>query len=410
MLNSKLGFCLLLCLPSWAVDVPVAADACYPCSRSLSKAGDGFGTELTVTSSNNTFIRFDTSVLPSGILPSQIGKATLRVWARSVTTAGLVAVRSVGQSWTEASVDGGAAPMIVAGNLMTFSVGDSGVFVLVDVTNLVQQWVVTPSANYGLALLGIGSVHVDFDSKENTATGHEPVITIALSGTNGPAGVTGPLGPTGATGVAGPIGPSGPVGLTGATGAVGGTGLVGATGTQGLVGATGVTGTIGPAGLTGATGAVGGTGLAGATGTQGLVGATGVTGAIGPVGPTGATGVFGATGVVGATGPVGFTGTVGPTGVTGPAGASGYQAVISNATVTIIPGAHDSITLRCPSLSHRVMGGVGTTDNGEVTFARGAIANSTSSLPEGLIFDFRNNGPVPVTGVIAGSLFCAIFQ
>ncbi len=521
MLNSKLAFYMLLAYPVWAVDIPVAADACYPCNRNLNKAGDGFGPDLTVSSLNNTFIRFDTSVLPLGILPSQIGKATLRVWARSVTTAGLVAVRSVGQSWTEASVDGGVAPMIVSGDLTMFTVGASGVFVLVDVTNLVQQWVVTPSANYGLALSSIGSVHVDFDSKENIATGHEPVITIALSGTNGPAGATGPLGPTGATGLAGPNGPSGPVGPTGSTGAVGSTGLVGATGTQGLVGATGVTGTIGPIGLTGSTGtaglagatgpagvtgtpgttgtqglvgatgvtgtigpigltgatgtaggtglagatgpagvtgtpgtagtqglvgatgvtgaagpigltgstgAVGGTGLVGATGTQGLVGVTGVTGPVGatgvgtdgitgPVGPRGATGPsgpsgpVGSTGVVGGTGPVGVTGTTGATGVTGPAGASNYQAVIMNRNnVPFEPGAHAEIEVRCNSITQRVMGGIGSTAHDAVTFARGAILNSTLNVPEGLVFDFRNNSGFAVTTTIAGNIFCANFQ
>lgn len=132
----------------------------------------------------------------------------------------------------------------------------------VDATQAVQDWLNGTSNNDGFIITPLGSVQVEFDSKENTATSHPATLAITLVN-SGPMGATGAQGPAGATGAQGPTGPAG------------------ATGAQGPAGPTGPMGTQGPAGP------------AGATGAQGPAGATGAQGPAGPSGPAGTAGIFG---------------------------------------------------------------------------------------------------------------------
>ena len=101
------------------------------------------------------------------------------------------------------------------------AVTDEGQFVTFDVTSLVQGWIGTPAANYGLALTA-GTADVLFDSKENDSTAHVASLDIVLAtggGGGAAAGTAGPPGPKGDTGAPGPPGPVGPSG--GATGPAG---------------------------------------------------------------------------------------------------------------------------------------------------------------------------------------------
>ncbi|MGI4757725.1 MAG: DNRLRE domain-containing protein, partial [Janthinobacterium lividum] len=142
----------------------------------------------------------------------------------------------------------------------------AGQFVSIDVTSAVQQWMNSPSSNYGFALLSSDG-NVLFDSKENDQTAHSAHLEVSLvsQGAVGPTGATGPAGPVGATGPAGPIGPAGATGLAGPIGATGATGLQGP---PGATGPSGAAGAPGPQGATGATGPVGATGATGPSGGQ----------------------------------------------------------------------------------------------------------------------------------------------
>src|SRR5204862_245909 len=190
-------------------------------------------------------------------------------------------------------------------------------FLLVDVTAIVKDWLDGVAPNDGVALVANGTdgVVLRLDSKENSKTGHAPLLDITLAGSE--AATAGPTGPTGA---AGATGTTGATGATGATGPTGGTGPTGATGDTGATGPTGATGDTGPTGSTGATGATGDTGPTGPQGTacwdlngngvcdvttgpdnedidgDTLCTAADCTGATGATGPTGATGATGATG------------------------------------------------------------------------------------------------------------------
>lgn len=374
---------LVLGVPAWAVQATLVADAHVSSAQPDVNAG-GL-TNLNVGGGYSTLVQFDLGVLPAGIQPSAITRATLRLYCNRADTAGAVSVAPVLGAWSEWGVTFNTLPS-VGPSLGSVQVSAAGEFVTVDVTSLVQAWVAGSQANDGVELTS-GDGVLQFDSKENDQTSHAPELEIALAsgtGGSGAVGATGAMGATGATGatgaqgvqgVAGPMGPVGPVGATGVRGATGPVGPTGATGQQGVAGLAGPTGAIGATGPTGATGATGAPGFVyqgvyssstnyalgdvvvwggasyvslvsgnhgqtpgqspgawgvltaqGPVGPMGVTGATGVTGstgALGPVGPPGEKGDQGSQGVAGQAGAQGIPGATGATGAMGPVGATG---------------------------------------------------------------------------------------
>jgi YVTN family beta-propeller protein len=319
------------------------------------------GTNINLSVSRETsgaaeigYLKFKlTTSLPPGTTAANVSKASLKLFANRVTDAGLIDIYRTGGSWTEKTITYNNAPPVAGALQTSFAVTTVDQFVVIDVTQLVKDWLNGPAnggvTNDGITLMAHpvdasnpALADIGFDSKEANGTSHEPRLEITLvdSGPAGPQGQTGatgatgsqgpqgPQGETGATGATGAQGPPGPQGQTGATGAQGPAGQTGATGAQGPQGETGATGAQGPQGETGATGAPGAQGpsgpqgQAGATGAQGPQGQTGATGPQGLPGPQGQTG---ATGTQGATGPQGQTGATGATGATGPQGLPGQQ-------------------------------------------------------------------------------------
>src|SRR5438034_670148 len=273
------------------------------------------------------FIRFDLSTLAPGTTGSEVTRATLMVFVNSVRVPGSLDVRQVTSAWSEATISGTNEPTLGATIASALLAPPKNEFLLVDVTAMVKDWLDGVAPNDGVALVANGTdgVVLRLDSKENSKTGHAPLLDITLAGSE--AATAGPTGPTGAAGA---------TGTTGATGATGATGPTGGTGPTGPTGATGDTGPTGAAGAPGATGPTGATGATGDTGPTGSTGATGATGDTGPTGPQGTAcwdlngnGVCDVT-----TGPdnedidgdtlctaadcTGATGATGPTGTTGP--------------------------------------------------------------------------------------------
>jgi hypothetical protein len=291
-----------------ASDLPPIQDAYI----SAASSGTNFGaaTTLSVAPGNSALVQFDLTSIPAS---SVVPVAYLRVFVNKVTAGGSLTFSQVTSPWTETGVTAGSPP--TTGSVFaTAAVSAPNTFVLVDVTALVNSWLATPAANFGISIAGSDGTTVSLDSKETTATSHPSTLQITVTGPSGPAGPAGVPGATGATGPQGTVGPTGAKGPTGATGA---TGPVGATGPAGPQGAVGLAGAAGP---TGPTGAVGPTGPSGPTGPAGLAGALGATGATGPRGPTGPAGPQGVTGAPGATGATGPTGPTGPQGTNGPTG------------------------------------------------------------------------------------------
>ncbi|HEX6187372.1 MAG TPA: DNRLRE domain-containing protein [Pyrinomonadaceae bacterium] len=208
---------------------------------------NGAATSLTVSqlpgkkgvlTTQNSYIKFKlTPSLPPGTTAANVAKATLKVYVTSANTGSSFNVMRVNGAWEEATITDTSA------NLLTMLPEVSGVpvtrvnsFIVVDLTQLVKDWLSGAQPNHGIALTaGASASLITFDSKENEQTGHEPKLEITLVD----AGPQGPQGIPGAKGDTGEAGPQGPKGDKGETGAQGPAGPQGATGPQGPPGSSG---------------------------------------------------------------------------------------------------------------------------------------------------------------------------
>ena len=158
-----------------------------------------------------TYMRFDLTTLPAGTRGADVARAVLRLWVAKVTRPGMFDVHSVRGGWSEDALTATNAPGRGRDELLGIQVSgqDRSRFVLVDVTELVQEWLDRTLENNGLVLMpNAAGVSVEFDSKENATTSHEPQLEITLRAT-GAAGPPGPPGPPGAEGARGPAGERG---------------------------------------------------------------------------------------------------------------------------------------------------------------------------------------------------------
>ena len=194
------------------------------------------------------FVRFDLTTLPAGTRGADVARAVLRLWVAKVTRDGMFDVHSVRGGWSEGTLTAANAPGRGRDELMGIPVSpqDRNHFLLVDVTELVQEWLDRTLENNGLVLMpNAAGVSVEFDSKENAATSHEPELEITLRAT-GAAGPPGPPGPAGSAGLEGPAGQRGPAGPADPPGPAGPAGPPGAAGPAGPAGPRGVDGPPGP--------------------------------------------------------------------------------------------------------------------------------------------------------------------
>jgi hypothetical protein len=148
------------------------------------------------------YVRFDLTTLPSGTRGADVARAVLRLWVTKVTRPGMLDVYSVRGGWSEDALTAANAPGRGRDELVGIQVSaqDRNRFLLVDVTEIVQEWLDRTLENNGLVLMpNAAGVSVEFDSKENAATSHEPELEITLRAT-GAAGPPGPPGPAGAEG------------------------------------------------------------------------------------------------------------------------------------------------------------------------------------------------------------------
>ncbi len=138
-----------------------------------------------------SFIRFDLSMLPI-VTGNAIQKATLRLFIGQVGRAGSFDVRRVQGDWNEATLSFDAAAGIV-GNveaIVPVAAEDVDEYLLVDLTALMKEWVDGTQPNDGIALVPIGDVSLQFDSKEANGTSHDPRLEIMLSAPETANGVT----------------------------------------------------------------------------------------------------------------------------------------------------------------------------------------------------------------------------
>ena len=324
----------------WAIAAPATLEAATATlvadahvNSTQPAVNSGSISNLAVGGGYTALLQFDLGVLPAGTTAAQVTRATLRLYANRVDTAGLVQVQGVAAGWGEYSVTYASMPAL-GGVVGSAQVAAAGQYVTVDVTAAVQGWLTTPASNNGLALTTAAAA-VQFDSKENDFTGHAAELEVSLAS----AGLAGATGPAGPAGVAGSQGPAGPAGVAGPTGAVGPAGPQGATGPQGAPGGLSYQGTFFASTTYGAGAVVsfGGSSwvslVAGNRGSApgvnsvvwGLL-AQAQAGVAGPAGPAGAQGLPGIPGLTGAQGPVGPAGADGPRGLPGLVYQGAYSA------------------------------------------------------------------------------------
>jgi Collagen triple helix repeat (20 copies) len=183
--------------------------------------------------SHTSFITFDLSSIPPSITSADIAKASLKLYVNTVTSPGNLTVLLAEGSWSESTITSNKAPAVgaaVAGSL-PITQSQAGDYIVIDITNAVDDWLNGTQPNDGVALVGDGTLNVAFDSKENITTSHSPELDVVYNGPQGPAG---PQGGTGPTGLQGPPGVPGPQGLAGVPGPQGPTGLPGPGGFSGM--------------------------------------------------------------------------------------------------------------------------------------------------------------------------------
>jgi len=226
-----------------ATDANVAGDA-YVNSATPAINYGGLS-NLYVASGQTALLQFDLSSLPAGTTAAQIGKASLKLYVNRINTSGSVNVLPVTSAWSEPTVTYNTIPTFGSA-ISSFTPTTAQQFVIIDVTSLVQNWVTTPSVNYGIALTSTAG-NIVFDSKENDETSHVAHLDITVV-SQGPTGMAATVAvgtvTTGATGTSASVSNSGsssaavlnftiPTGATGAKGDKGDTGTAGATGPAG---------------------------------------------------------------------------------------------------------------------------------------------------------------------------------
>jgi hypothetical protein len=245
-------------IAAYAVVLPIIADS------HLAPANAGTAVAVNINAKTKGLLNFDPSTLPDGITSSDITKATLVFYVKTLPAKGKLQVSPLTTAWIEKTVTSKNAPEQGMPLATSATLSNKNTYFAVDVTDLVKNWIDVSATNYGLALepaTETSGTSLTIDSKEASQTSHPAYIDIALNGST-----VGEKGAKGDTGSQGPKGDTGPAGA------------------QGLAGSAGINGTNGLKGDTGATGASGSQGLQGDPGSPGAQGAKGDTGAAGPAG------------------------------------------------------------------------------------------------------------------------------
>src|SRR6185295_14781185 len=136
-------------------------------------------TALNVSAAGNTYLAFDFSSLPVGTTGADVSKAVLTLWVSKVAVPGNVALTRLNGGWSEGTITLNTAPPLGAQEVADISITKAKQFITVDVTRLVKDTLDLSYGNYGLAIVPQdATVDVGFDSKESTATSHEPRLTL----------------------------------------------------------------------------------------------------------------------------------------------------------------------------------------------------------------------------------------
>ncbi|MGZ8242497.1 DNRLRE domain-containing protein [Methylomagnum sp.] len=169
-------------LTAQAVTAPPVADV------HTNATNAGGSTTVTVSPTVKGLVKFDLSPLPTGTQATDIAKATLVLFVKSIPASGKLQASPATGTWTESGVTttapGTGTPVESAA-----AISQAGTYHTVDVTDAVKDWVATPANNFGLVIEPAASTpttSLTFDSKESIQTSHPAYLEISLaSGASG---------------------------------------------------------------------------------------------------------------------------------------------------------------------------------------------------------------------------------
>src|SRR6185437_5475135 len=138
---------LFASLPARAAEATLVADTHV--NSALPGVNSGAISNLNVGAGYTALLQFDLSVLPAGTTAAQVSRAVLRLFCNRADTPGKVSLRPVEGAWGEYSVTYATLPALGSAAQVVL-VGQAGIYVVVDVTTLVQGWIASPATNNGL--------------------------------------------------------------------------------------------------------------------------------------------------------------------------------------------------------------------------------------------------------------------
>ena len=177
----------------WATGT-LTGDA-YTSTNSNVQSGNlsGKGPAIVVSGSNakigdkpegpaNSYIKFKlTSSLPAGTTADNVAKATLKLYVSAVNSPSSFDVYRITGSWNEDSITS-ATPLTLVPEATGVTPSGANSFLVIDLTQLVKDWLSGAQPNNGIALVAATSnTLISFDSKESFVTSHEPRLEITLT-------------------------------------------------------------------------------------------------------------------------------------------------------------------------------------------------------------------------------------
>ena len=169
---------------------------------SATSANGNFGTNpvLTVSANNTAYVKFEIArTLPAGTKADDVARATVKFYVSKVSTGGKLDLYPIMADWDEKTITANNAPPIGPLALTTPQINKDaqGNYVLIDITDLVKQWLgdgQNALPNYGFALAPHPVdpdtpqlADINFDSKENSQTSHDGMLSVQVEG--GPTGL-----------------------------------------------------------------------------------------------------------------------------------------------------------------------------------------------------------------------------
>ena len=169
---------------------------------SATSVNGNFGTNptLTVSANNAAYVKFNLlATLKAGTKAEDVSKATVKFYVSKLATAGKLDIYPILADWDEKTISANNAPTVGTLALTTPQIGKDaqGNYLLIDVTNLVKQWLGDGQnglPNYGFALAPHQTdadtpqlIDINLDSKENSQTSHDASLSIQLE--NAPGGL-----------------------------------------------------------------------------------------------------------------------------------------------------------------------------------------------------------------------------